>query len=165
VNVQSGVPTAPAVVVPSFSAETATPNPKRQRRQSSKVPVSAPVVEDQRQLTLEATTTLTAPTGAELDVDAEIEAAKQMVMNLKRELQLKNAAGESLEDLGFDVGDRTRGTKRSNNEDSGVSVSSGSLGDKRVIVKSKRVEQSIAQTTGRRVVWGMFIFGLGAAAA
>jgi hypothetical protein len=138
--------------------QAATPAPKRTRRQSPPI-----VPADSRVVTVEATTRLTAPAGAAVDMDSEIEQAKQLVLDLKRELRLKAAAGESLEELGFDAGESSRGVKRSSDADDGVSVSGAATG-KRVIVKSKRVEVAVGQSTASRIAWSAMLFGLGAAA-
>ncbi|ORX39911.1 hypothetical protein BD324DRAFT_615485 [Kockovaella imperatae] len=152
-------------VVPSMSNESASPAPKRQRRQSAQ-PVSDAVDTDagSRHLTLEAVTTVTAPTGAQVDMEAEIQSAKQLVMDLKRELNLRAAAGEELEDQGADVAEGSRGTKRSKGSDEGVAISGGA-GKDRIIRRSKRVEQTGVAQTARQVAWGALIFGLGVGAA
>ncbi|WWC89998.1 uncharacterized protein L201_004928 [Kwoniella dendrophila CBS 6074] len=170
-------------VVPSMTAtETASPAPKRQRTTPSAPTAdvsnsnaiteeaSAEVEEEQpaRHLTLEATTTVTAPAGANVDMEAEIESAKQLVKDLKKELKLRAAVGEELEDQGVDVPEETRGTKRGKNEDEGVSISggSGTNGKDRIVRKNKRVVQNgILGETGQKIAWGTIIFGLGVGAA
>jgi len=156
-------------VLPSLVTETASPLPKRQRRQSPHPCTSAAnddmaVDDDRRHLTLEATTTVTAPAGAHVDMEAEIQSAKQLVIDLKRELRLRAAAGEDLEDQGFDVTEQNRGIKRVKGEDEGV-VISGGAGKDRVVRRSRRVEQSGVAETAKRVAWGALIFGLGVGAA
>ena len=124
-----------------------------------------PVDDDQRHLTLEATTTVTAPAGAHVDMEAEIQSAKQLVLDLKRELRLRAAAGEDLEDQGYDVGEGGRGIKRVKGEDDAV-VISGGAGKERLVKRSRRVEQnSIMGETAKRFAWGAVIFGLGVGAA
>jgi len=155
--------------VPSLTAESASPIPKRQRRQSSRPGAASanedmPVEDDRRHLTLEATTTVTAPAGARVDMEAEIQSAKQLVMDLKRELRLRAAAGEDLEDQGYEVAEGSRGTKRIKGQDDAVVISSGA-GQERLVRRSKRVEQSAIGATAKRVAWGAFIFGLGVGAA
>jgi hypothetical protein len=114
---------------------------------------------DERQFTLEATTTITSPSNAPLDVDAEIESAKQLVQDLKRDMQVQAAAGEALQDQGFDTGESNRGTKRGPGEDE--TVASGPVVG-RVIKTNKRLGQA---ETAKKVGWGMVIFGLGVGAA
>jgi len=115
--------------------------------------------QDERQFTLEATTTITSPSNAPLDVDAEIESAKQLVQDLKRDMQVQAAAGEAMQDQGFDTGESSRGTKRGQDEDDTV-VSGPVVG--RVIKSNKRMEKA---ETAKKVGWGMVIFGLGVGAA
>jgi hypothetical protein len=115
-------------------------------------------------LTLEATTTVTAPINAGINMEAEIESAKQLVLNLKRELRLRTAAGEELEDQGYEVQEQPRGTKRGK-IDEDVAISGGSGSVDRVIKRSKRVEQSAAAGAVHKVAWGAAIFGLGVGAA
>ncbi|WVR05209.1 hypothetical protein IAU60_002221 [Kwoniella sp. DSM 27419] len=165
-------PARPAV--PSMDApETASPAPKRQRRDSSPAPAASsktatqPVEEDeQRHLTLEATTTVTAPAGANVDMEAEIQSAKQLVMDLKRELRLRAAVGEGLEEQGVEVPEDTRGTKRGKgSEEEAVVVSGGFHGKDRIVRKNKRVVGNAAGETAKKMAWGAIIFGLGVGAA
>ena len=156
-------------VVPSLIAESASPAPKRQRRQSPRLGTVAAedgmaVDEERRHLTLEATTTVIAPTGAHVDMEAEIQSAKQLVLDLKRELRLRAAAGEELEDQGFDAGEGSRGVKRGKGEEDAV-VISGGAGKDRVVRKNKRVERTGLAETAKRVAWGALIVGLGVSAA
>lgn len=163
--------TPPQSAVPSLitSTETASPAPKRQRRE----PVSAdggetgtvqPAEESTRHLTLEATTTVTAPAGTTIDMEAEIEQAKQLVKNLKRELRLRTAAGEDLEDQGIELAPESRGTKRGKNTDEGVVISSG-VGKDRLVRKNKRIVSNPVVEGAKKVAWGALIFGLGVGAA
>jgi hypothetical protein len=117
-----------------------------------------------RQLTVEATTTVTAPSAARVDMEAEIESAKQLVLDLKRELRMRVAAGESLQDQGFDIGESSRGRKRGQGEDEAVEVSGG-VGAGRIVKTSKRVERTQAGQAAKKVAWGALIFGLGVGAA
>jgi hypothetical protein len=146
---------------PSMTADAVeAPTAKRRRAQGS---------EDSRRLTLEATTTVTAPAGQVVDVNAEIESAKQLVRDLKRELQLRAAAGDELEETGgagAEAESSTRGRKRAANSD-GAAVSGGApAGTERVIRTNRRVERKdgVIETT-KRVAFGAMLFGLGASAA
>ncbi|RXK39502.1 hypothetical protein M231_03171 [Tremella mesenterica] len=162
----------PTPIVPSMSSET-TPAPKRVRRQSPRVNRPTASSNDQsaaeedttRHLTLEATTTVTAPANANVDMDAEIQSAKQLVMDLKRELQLRASVGEELEDQGYVIAENSRGVKRGKGEDDGVSISGGSLVKDRLVRKNKRVVADGMTQTAKRVAWGALIFGLGVGAA
>lgn len=164
-----GVSDVSGPAVPSLIAETASPIPKRQRKQSPRPGTSAvnediPIDDDDRRhLTLEATTTVRAPAGARVDMEAEIQSAKQLVMDLKRELRLRAATGEDLEDQGYEIAEGSRGTKRFKGEDEAV-VISGGAGRDRLVRRSKRVEQNTVDTA-KRVAWGALIFGLGVGAA
>ncbi|WWC61072.1 uncharacterized protein I303_103650 [Kwoniella dejecticola CBS 10117] len=189
-NRQQPVAPVPAAgPVPSMTAagETASPAPKRQRTD-----VSAPTASEgeasaststiaadgraqreeqeqgeERHLTLEATTTVTAPAGSNVDMEAEIESAKQLVKDLKKELRLRAAVGEELEDQGVDVPTENRGRKRGNKEDEGGEISGGVANTKdRIVRKNKRVVQNgVLGETGQKIAWGTLIFGLGVGAA
>lgn len=126
------------------TGDEATPLLKRQRRQS-----------DEQQLTLEATTTVTAPADAVVDMEAEIESAKQLVMNLKREIRLKAAAGT------LEEGAEGRGVKRGKDE---AETSHGTVGGDRVIKRSKRVENAMGEAA-KKVAWGSLIFTFGVGVA
>lgn len=137
--------------------DTEAPTPKRRR----------PETHDERRLTLEATTTVTAPAGSAIDVNAEIESAKQLVRDLKRELQLRAAAGDEIEETGGEAeSSSSRGRKRQANDD-GTAVSGGAApGTERVIRTNKRVEKTDGPVqTVKRVAFGAMLFGLGASAA
>lgn len=154
---------APSVDTP---ANASAPTPKRARRVAADEASTATQSEgsgESRRLTLEATTTVTAPAGANIDMNAEIESAKQLVRDLKRELQLRNAAGEELEEQGFATGSNSRGVKRLVDDD-GVEIASGSKKGERVIKRNRRVEGG-AVGTAKRVAFGAMLFGLGASAA
>lgn len=158
------------MAVPSVATDNASPISKRQRRQSPHMANMAfdnaqPVESERRHLTLEATTTVTAPTGTPVDMEAEIQAAKQLVLDLKRELRLRAAAGEDLEDQGFDLGENSRGVKRGKGDSDAVVVSGGAGKDGRYLKKNKRVVQDSVAETARKVAWGALIFGLGVGAA
>ncbi|WRT67170.1 uncharacterized protein IL334_004136 [Kwoniella shivajii] len=165
---------APARPVPSMTpAETASPAPKRQRREpsapaaaSSSTAAENAQDDEERHLTLESTTTVTAPAGATVDMEAEIESAKQLVMDLKRELRLRAAAGEELEEQGVEVPEDTRGTKRGKRDDEGVVISGGANGKGRFVRKNNRVVQDgLLGQTGQKIAWGTIIFSLGVGAA
>lgn len=137
-------------------ADTEAPIPKRRRG-----------VDDERRLTLEATTTVTAPAGSNIDVNAEIESAKQLVRDLKRELQLRAAAGDEIEETGGQAeSSSSRGRKRVAADD-GTAVSGGAApGTERVIRTNRRVERNDGPVrTVKRVAYGAMLFGLGASAA
>jgi len=171
-NRQRTEETARDIPVPSLTSDVASPVPKRQRRQSPLVGTptattgrTAPSGDaESRHLTLEATSTVTAPIGTQVDMDAEIQSAKQLVMDLKRELRLRAAVGEELEDMGYDAGEATRGVKRTKGQDESV-VISGSGSKDRVVKKNKRVQQGVLGENTKRMVWGAAIFGLGVTAA
>ncbi|WVF72185.1 hypothetical protein IAT40_006997 [Kwoniella sp. CBS 6097] len=180
---QAPTPARPAV--PSMdAAETASPAPKRQRREvstaageasSSATAGPAPeeeaqpaaAEEEQRHLTLEATTTVTAPAGTNVDMEAEIQSAKQLVMDLKRELRLRAAAGEELEEQGVDVPEDTRGTKRTKRGgDDSVAISGGASSSKdRIVRRNNRVLGNVVGETGQQVLFGTALFAIGMAAA
>lgn len=151
--------------VPSMTAnDTEAPTPKRRRAGEATQNNG-----EERQLTLEATTTVTAPAGTNVDVNAEIESAKQLVRDLKRELQLRAAAGDELEEMGGEAessSSASRGRKRSANDD-GTAVSGGAApGTERVIRTNKRVDKTDGpMETVKRVTFGAMLFGLGASAA
>ncbi|WVQ98762.1 hypothetical protein IAU59_005893 [Kwoniella sp. CBS 9459] len=193
---QAAATPARSAAVPSMDvAETASPAPKRQRREPSaaaaasattttgeasssaaadnasaegtqNAAAAAPQHEEQRHLTLEATTTVTAPAGANVDMEAEIQSAKQLVMDLKRELRLRAAAGEELEEQGVDVPEDTRGTKRSKRGDDSVTISGGTSSTKdRIVRRNNRVLGNVVGETGQQVLLGTAIFAIGMAAA
>lgn len=153
------------VPVPTATPAVA-PISKRARRSSPPAPNAEPrdQADPVRQLTVEATTTVTAPSAARVDMEAEIESAKQLVLDLKRELRMRVAAGESLQDQGFDIGESSRGRKRGQGEDEAVEVSGG-VGAGRIVKTSKRVERTQTGQAAKKVAWGALIFGLGVGAA
>lgn len=151
--------------IPTLGSEVAAPVSKRQRRSSTQdKPAPSGPPEDARHLTLEATTTVVAPVGVPVDMEAEIQSAKRLVMDLKRELQIRNAAGEALEDQGVEIGENSRGTKRAKGEGDVVQISGGS-GKERLVRTNKRVGQNAVSETARKVAWSALIFGLGVGAA
>ena len=96
-------------------------------------------------------------------MEAEIQDAKQMVLDLKRELRLRAAAGDSLEGEALDK-DELRGVKRVKGGDEVVTISGGA-GKDRVVRRSKRAERSGVAQAASRVFFGAIIFGLGVGAA
>lgn len=118
-----------------------------------------------RHITIEATTTITSPTGANVDMDAEIEQAKQLVKDLRQEIQLRNEAGDSLEDQGVAVVDDVRGVKRGKHEDEAVVISGGAGGKDRVVRTNKRIPQIAGGDVGQRFGWGAFVFSIGLGAS
>lgn len=160
----AGTPTRAAPSLAAPAAETATRTPKRARKTTSEA-AGTPEASGSRVFTVEATTTVTAPAGTAVDMNAEIESAKQLVRDLKQQLRDRAAAGEDLEDQGFAQPESSRGAKRAAGEaDEGVSVSSGAKGD-RAIRTNKRVEQgSAVAETAKRITYGSILLGLGGAA-
>lgn len=146
--------------VPSIANDApSAPTPKRARRTETDS-------EEPRRVTVAATTTVTAPAGTDIDMNAEIESAKQLVRDLKRELQLRAAAGDELEDTGYAQAEGSRGTKRGNQEE-GTAISGGAgRGTERTIRTNRRVQQgtTVGQTV-KRAAFGAMLFGLGATAA
>lgn len=127
--------------------EAVSPAPKRQRG-----------AEEDRQFTLEATTTITSPSGVPVNVDEEIQKSKRLVQELKRDMQASAAAGEDLQA----IAESSRGRKRGQEEETEVVVSEQGNVKDRVIKTSKRVER--AEGTASKVLWGAVIFGLGVGA-
>ncbi|KAL7424085.1 hypothetical protein Q5752_001670 [Cryptotrichosporon argae] len=138
---------------PSMSIETASPASKRRR--GSEPPETRP-------LAVEATTTITAPAGANIDMEREIELAKQLVLDVRRELQLRNQQGQELEDTGV-TGESSRGIKRGQ-DDGGIEMAGGAVRGERIIKKNKRVEGSAGAVRGaaKQAAIGAVLFGLGA---
>ncbi|WVQ71670.1 hypothetical protein IAR50_001210 [Cryptococcus sp. DSM 104548] len=176
---------APAPAVPSLSArDNASPAAKRRRRDGSAAPQQAsgsasvnqsPAKteastakaedEDVQHISVEATTTITAPPGEAVDMNAEIEQAKQLVKDLRDELKLRNEAGNSLEDQGVDIAEDVRGTKRGKDADAGVVLSGGASGDNRVVRTNKRIPQNAVAEVGRKFGWGALVFSVGLGAS
>ena len=148
--------------VPSLTSAPASPASKRLRRQSPHLDGGVIGAEQtgERHVALQATTTVTAPNSTQLNMEAEIQSAKQLVVDLQREMRLRAAAGEVLEDQSVQVSKDGRGTKRVKGEDEGVTISGG-VGKDRVIRKSKRVEKSVVGQTTKQLAWGAVLFGLG----
>jgi hypothetical protein len=100
-------------------------------------------------------------------MEAEIASAKQLVLDLKRELRLRSAVGEELEDTGHVTAESSssRGTKRVKGADEAVFISSGAGKTERVVRTNKRIEKGTVAETAKRVAWGAVLFGLGVGAA
>lgn len=159
-NTSTATPTTTRTAPSMTAPEAVAPTPKRRRAAETQS------TDEQRRVTLEATTTVTAPAGAAIDVNAEIESAKQLVRDLKRELQLRAAAGDEFEETGgADVAESSSRGKKRAAEDEGTAISGGAgKTEERIIRTNRRVEQ----TTGgaaKRVAFGAMLFGLGASAA
>ncbi|WVO22019.1 uncharacterized protein IAS62_003339 [Cryptococcus decagattii] len=169
----------PQPTIPSMTAEVSSPASKRRRKDSvteapgistqtvaeAQPPADTPEADDTRHITIEATTTITSPTGANVDMDAEIEQAKQLVKNLRQEIQLRNEAGDSLEDQGVAVADDVRGVKRGKHEDEAVVISGGAGGKDRVVRTNRRIPQTAGGDVGQRFGWGAFVFSIGLGAS
>ncbi|ODN84630.1 hypothetical protein L202_00537 [Cryptococcus amylolentus CBS 6039] len=175
---------APASV-PSLSAgDNASPAAKRRRRDQGTAPQQASSsasahqpsataepstttteAEDVQHISVEATTTITAPAGEAVDMNAEIEQAKQLVKDLRDEIRLRNEAGNSLEDQGVDIAEDVRGTKRGKGQDEGVALSGGASGDNRVVRTNKRIPQNAVAEVGRKFGWGALVFSVGLGAS
>lgn len=152
--------------VPSVAPSSEQPQAKR-RRDDAAAPAGSST-DDQRHITVEAVTTFTAPrSSAQEHMEAEIAQAKQMVVDLRRELQLRSAAGQELEDTGADVPADSRGRKRTADDEEGVALSGGAAKDARVIRTNKKVEiiQAGNNATATKLAWGTVMFGLGVGAA
>ncbi|TXT07285.1 hypothetical protein VHUM_03455 [Vanrija humicola] len=158
----AGTPTRAAPSLAAPAVETAARTPKRARRTTSEA-AATPEASGSRVFTVEATTTVTAPAGTAVDMNAEIESAKQLVRDLKQQLRERAAAGEDLEDQGFAQPESSRGAKRTAGEaDEGVAVAGGATGE-RAIRTNKRVEQgNAAVDTAKRVALGSILVGVGA---
>lgn len=169
----------PQAAIPSMATEISSPASKRQRKDSvteasgsatqtiTEAQPSADTSEtdDTRHITIEATTTITSPSGVNVDMDAEIEQAKQLVKDLRQEIQLRNEAGDSLEDQGVAVADDVRGVKRGKHEDEAVVISGGAGGKDRVVRTNKRIPQTAGGDVGQRFGWGAFVFSIGLGAS
>ncbi|KAE8537973.1 hypothetical protein D1P53_006040 [Cryptococcus gattii VGV] len=169
----------PQATIPSMTTEVSSPASKRRRKDSvteasgsatqtaveTQPPADTSEADDTRHITIEATTTITSPTGANVDMDAEIEQAKQLVKNLRQEIQLRNEAGDSLEDQGVAVADDVRGVKRGKHEDEAVVISGGAGGKDRVVRTNRRIPQIAGGDVGQRFGWGAFVFSIGLGAS
>ncbi|OCF35481.1 hypothetical protein I316_03033 [Kwoniella heveanensis BCC8398] len=164
----SAAPAAPAAPATAIAGEGSSNGAVAEAEEGSQPqqPAGAAEEEEQRHLTLEATTTVIAPAGTNVDMEAEIQSAKQLVMDLKRELRLRAAAGEELEEQGVDLPEDTRGTKRSKRVDDSVAISGGVSSSKdRIVRRNNRVLGNVVGETGKHVLVGTAIFAFGMAAA
>jgi hypothetical protein len=97
-----------------------------------------------------------APTASEDTINAEIAQAKQLVKELKRAIETR----EAQEDRGADLNDSQRGVKRAQTSDS-VIISGASFG-KRVIKSNQRVRGGEVVKGGiKTVAYGSIILGIG----
>lgn len=96
-------------------------------------------------------------------MDEQISQAKQLVVDLKRQLELASASGRSLEDQGVDVPADTRGRKRvAEDDEEGIAMSGGAgaaVVTERVIARNKKTETDTG--AGQKIAWGAVMFGLG----
>lgn len=168
----------PQATIPSMATEVSSPASKRRRKDSvteasgatqtvveAQPPADTSEADDTRHITIEATTTITSPIGANVNMDAEIEQAKQLVKNLRQEIQLRNETGDSLEDQGVAVADDVRGVKRGKHEDEAVVISGGAGGRDRVVRTNRRIPQTAGGDVGQRFGWGAFVFSIGLGAS
>lgn len=90
-------------------------------------------------------------------MNVEIAQAKQLVKDLKRAIETR----EAQEDRGADLTDSHRGIKRTQPSSDSVSVS-GSSGQERIIKSNKRVKQGGVLLGGvKTVAYGSIILGIG----
>lgn len=95
--------------------------------------------------------------GNEETMDAEIAQAKQLVKDLKRAIETR----EAQEERGADLSDSQRGTKRGQGSGDGVAVS-GSNEQERIIKSNKRVKKDGVLLGGvKTVAYGSLILGIG----
>lgn len=126
--------------VPSLSADTNAPVPKRVRRQDG--PTDA---------------TMGPASTSEETMNAEIAQAKQLVKELKRSIETR----EAQEERGVDLAESHRGTKRGQNSD-GITISGASAGKGRVIKTNTRVQGNETVRGGiKTVAYGSIILGIG----
>ena len=136
--------------IPSLSAEASTPASKRTRR-AEPSDTAAPVMSDSQP----AADSAVQP--GEEHMDAEIAQAKQLVKELKRAIETR----EAQEERGADLSESQRGIKRGQASEDGVVVS-GSSGQGRIIKSNKRVKQSSVLLGGvKTVAYGSLILGIG----
>lgn len=90
-----------------------------------------------------------------------------MVQDLRRELELRSASGQALEDQGVNVPEDTRGRKRVAGDEEGITISGGvGIKTERVIRKNKKIQDAAAANdAGKKMAWGAVMFGLGVGAA
>nr|ODN77325.1 hypothetical protein L203_06265 [Cryptococcus depauperatus CBS 7841] len=173
--IQPSGDSAPSPIVPSLTnAESSLPASKRRRKgsvpeetledNSPVIPQIASHSEDIRHVTVEATTTITSPSGAVIDIDSEIAQAKQLVQDLRQELQLRSEAGNELEEQGIALPEDTRGVKRVKGDGEGVVISGGAGKSDRIVRTNKRVFQNAAGDAAR-FGWGALVFSVGLGAS
>ena len=101
-----------------------------------------------------------APTVANEDtINAEIAQAKQLVKELKRAIETR----EAQEDRGADLTESQRGTKRGQTSDS-VVISGAGVGKGRIIKTNQRVQSrgdSVVKGGIKTVAYGSIILGIG----
>lgn len=125
---------------------------------------------------LEAQTNVTGPFAQARSVmEAEIAAAKQMVIDLRRELHLQSSTGHSVEQQGVAATSAaSRGVRRSRDEaeasgagSSGAAVTGADAveASTRVIRTNKTIERAPAAQRAKTFAFNTFIFGLGVGAA
>lgn len=137
--------------MPSLTNETLSPAPKRIRRQAESEAMStadpAPGIRSADDAVQRNDET----------IDADIAQAKQLVQDLKRAIETR----EAQEDRGVDLSDSQRGTKRGQSSDEGVALS-GSSGQERIIKSNKRVKGDSVLLGGvKTVAYGSLILGIG----
>lgn len=137
-------------VAPSIAtAEVPSPAPKRVRRTG--LDNDATTAHDSQP-----TADTTAHAGEE-HMDAEIAQAKQLVKELKRAIETR----EAQEERGADLSESQRGIKRGQASEDSVVVS-GPSGQGRVIKSNKRVkESSVLLGEVKTVAYGTLILGIG----
>ena len=183
-------PSAPGAGVPSmlnpaaFGAADDADGPRVKRTRASAAD-GAEGEEETQTFRLEAQTSVTGPaTDARAHMEAEIAQAKQMVIDLRRELSLQAANGRSLEDTGVALPENTRGVRRSRDSAAGTSAVTAAVAGSgaaplganiapgqvdadgaRVIRTNRTIERGPLATGARRFAFNTFIFGLGVGAA
>ena len=124
------------------------------RRQATDEPAPAPAGTDV------AMTSDLAPTVANEDtINAEIAQAKQLVKELKRAIETR----EAQEDRGADLSESQRGTKRGQTSDS-VVISGAGVGKGRIIKTNQRVQSrgdGVVKGGIKTVAYGSIILGIG----
>lgn len=123
---------------------------------------------DTQTFRLEAHRTVTGPAAStQSTMEAEIAQAKQMVIDLRRELALQTATGHVQEETGVAMPDVRRGVRRARGESSATAAIDGAttgVNGERVIRTNRTIERGGA-TRARAFAFNTFIFGLGVGAA
>jgi hypothetical protein len=99
------------------------------------------------------------PTANEDTINAEIAQAKQLVKELKRAIETR----EAQEDRGADLSESQRGIKRGQSSDS-VVISGSGVGKGRIIKTNQRVQgrgDGIVKNGVKTVAYGSIILGIG----